>query len=122
MARGAKTRVPLWLRPGPCKGRYLDTHSLCVCIDVGLRKVDPESFDTMERCNAAEDRVSQRFLKIVALGAGQLDNLAAKKVIIPRLTWQILGRCREVIEPNLDADQQSLRRPDFELVEADIGL
>src|SRR5438270_10187482 len=76
----------------------------------------------MEGGNAVENRMSQRFLKIIALGAGKFDNLGAKEVVVPRLSGQILRRRGKIIEPDLDANQQSLRRTNLKLMKADIGL
>src|SRR6185295_18732887 len=69
-----------------------------------------------------EHRMRQRLLEIVAPGRGQLLDLGAQEVVIPGALWIVVGRGGEVVEPDLDCDQQTLRRADLELVESDIGL
>jgi hypothetical protein len=110
------------VRPEPRKGRNLDSHSLGIRINVWLRQPHSQCAHPVEGGNPLEDGMSKRFLEIVSTRASQLGDLGTKEVVIPRFRRMILRRRRNIIQPDLDGDQEPLRRSNFELVETDVRL
>src|SRR5690242_10329217 len=66
--------------------------------------------------------MGQRFLQIPAPRCGNLRHLGAEEIIVPGGLGIVISRRRKIVEPDLDADQQALRRSDLELVESNVRL
>ena len=64
-------------------------------IDIGLRGANPQRPDSAKGGDALEDRVRQRFLKIVSPRRGNLLHLVAEEVIIPCPIGIVLAGQRE---------------------------
>src|SRR5215207_4777339 len=97
-----------------------DTDAAGFWIDVRLGRDDAKSADAAHCRDAIVDRMCQRFLEIITAGSRELLDLLAQEVIIP-CKRRVVPVCRgDVVEPDLDAHQQTLRRADLELVESDV--
>ena len=110
------------IRPESGKGCDFNTDAMRVRIYVWLGQTDPERADSPEGGDALEDRMRKRLLEIVAASRGDLGNLRAEEIIIPSACRIVAGRRSEILEPDLDADKEALRRADLELVKADVSL
>ena len=89
-------------------------------IDVRLGRNDAESANAAHRCDPIIDRMCQRFLEIVAARRCELFDLLPNEVVIPGKRRIVTIRRRDVIKPDLDGNQQTLRRADLEVVKSDV--
>src|SRR6266550_4244683 len=83
-------RTPLAFGPRPGKGSDFDSDAVRLGIDVRLRRADPHRFDPAEGGDPIEDRVRQGFLKVVTASRGDLLDLLAHEIIIPRASRIVL--------------------------------
>src|SRR6476469_5680183 len=108
--------------PKTREGSNFDSDRLGIRVNVRLGEAHAKCTHTVKGSHAVEDRMGERFLEIVAAGSGKLGHLRTEEVVVPGFRRMVLGRRGEIVQPDLDIDQQPLRRPDLEIVEADIRL
>src|SRR5919112_1573061 len=110
------------LGPKSGKGSDFNANPMSVRIHVRFGGPDTKRLDSTKSGNSVKYGVRQRLLEIVAPARGELLDLGAKEVIVPRAGRIVVLRHLDILEPDLHADQQALRRADFEVVETDIRL
>src|SRR5437660_421597 len=91
-------------------------------VDVRLRQAQSKGSRAAERRDTLEDCVRQRLLQVPAARRGDFLNLGAEEIIVPCARRIVAQRRCEVVQPDLDRDEQALRRADFKLVETDVRL
>ncbi len=75
-----------------------------------------------KRRDALEYGMGQRLLQVVAALRRNLLDLGSQEIVIPGAGRIVVLRQRNILEPNFDRDQQSLRGAHFEIVKPNVYL
>src|SRR3954451_4280188 len=108
--------------PSSRKGSDFDPDAVRVRVNVGLRGAHSKRLHPAKDSDPFENGMRQSLLEIVPPRRSKLFDLGAEKVVVPGTRRIVLLGDRKVLEPDLDRDQQKLRRPNLEIVESDVHL
>ena len=73
----------------PFEGSDLHSDRLGVRIDIWLGGRNPHGPDAVHCCNPLVDRFGERLLEVVPSSSGELHDLMADMVIVPRSGWVV---------------------------------
>jgi hypothetical protein len=107
--------------PKSGKGRDFNADAMSICVDVRFGESNAQCADSTKRSHPVEYCVREGFLKVVTSCPGKGSDFVAQEIVIPSMMRVIVRRRGDVLEPDLCRHQQTLRRPDFEFVETDVG-